>query len=35
MQTIALNEEYDFRWPVLDDAMREKMRASAAVKGAK
>jgi len=34
MQTIALNDEYDFRWPVLDDAMREKMRASVAAGGA-
>jgi flagellar assembly factor FliW len=34
MQTIALNDEYDFRYPVLEEGIREKMRASAmAAKG--
>lgn len=35
MQTIALNDDYDFRCPVLDDAMRDKMRDQAmAARGA-
>ena len=29
MQTIALNDDYDFRCPVLDDGMRERMREQA------
>ena len=34
MQAISLNEDYDFRYPVLDDATREKIKeqASAAQK---
>ncbi|MDR1916702.1 MAG: flagellar assembly protein FliW [Synergistaceae bacterium] len=30
MQTIALNEDYDFRYPVLEDAIRERIREQAA-----
>jgi flagellar assembly factor FliW len=30
MQTFALNEEYDFRYPVLEEGMRERMREQAA-----
>jgi flagellar assembly factor FliW len=34
MQTIALNDDYDFRYPVLEEGMRDKMREQAmAVKG--
>jgi hypothetical protein len=29
MQTIALNDDYDFRYPVLGDDMRERIREQA------
>jgi flagellar assembly factor FliW len=35
MQTIALNDDYDFRYPVLEEGMRNRMREQAmAAKGA-
>jgi flagellar assembly factor FliW len=29
MQTIALNEEYDFKYPVIEESTRKKLRAQA------
>jgi hypothetical protein len=35
VQTIALNDDYDFRYPVLEEGMRNKMREQAlSAKGA-
>ena len=35
MQAIALNDDYDFRTPVLDEAMRERIREQAAFESEK
>jgi flagellar assembly factor FliW len=34
MQTIALNEDYDFQYPVLEESARERIREQALSKGA-
>jgi len=34
MQTIALNDDYDFRWQVLEEEMRDRMREQAAAAAA-